>query len=126
MPLNVAIIGASHKPQRYAYQAQELLMQHHHRVFPISGNGREILGVPGYKSIAEIDQPIDTVTLYLNPQRHQSIRQDMERAMPRRIIFNPGTESDELIDSYAQLGIETLEACTLVMLRTGQFEKTSA
>ena len=84
MPLNVAIIGASHKPQRYAYQAQELLMRHRHSVFPVSGNGREILGVPGYSSVAEIAQPIDTVTLYLNAERHQAIRQDMIQARPRR------------------------------------------
>ncbi len=122
MSLNVAIIGASHKPQRYAYQAQELLMQHQHRVFPVSGNGREILGVPGFRSIADIQQPIDTVTLYLNAGRHQAIKQDMLSVMPRRIIFNPGTESDQLMQEYAALGIETLEACTLVMIRTGQFE----
>ena len=124
MPLNVAIIGASHKPQRYAYQAQELLMQHQHRVFPVSGNGREILGVPGYRTVAEINQPIDTVTLYLNAERHQSIKQDILAAQPRRIIFNPGTESDDLMQEYASLGVETLEACTLVMIRTGQFDKS--
>jgi predicted CoA-binding protein len=121
MAENVAIIGASHKPQRYAYQAQELLMGHQHTVFPISGNGREILGVPGYRSISDIEQAIDTVTLYLNPQRHQPIIEDLLNAGPRRIIFNPGTESDELIQGYRDAGIETLEACTLVMLRTGQF-----
>lgn len=122
MPLNVAIIGASHKPQRYAYMAQEMLMQHQHTVFPVSGNGREILGVKGYQSIADIQQPIDTVTLYLNPQRHQAIKSDVLKIRPRRIIFNPGTESEALMDEYQQHGIETLEACTLVMLRTRQFD----
>ena len=96
-------------------------MGHRHTVFPISGNGREILGVTGYRSIADIGQSIDTVTLYLNPQRHQPIFEEVLDAQPRRIIFNPGTESDELIRRYSDFGIETLEACTLVMLRTGQF-----
>jgi len=122
MPLTVAIIGASHKPQRYAYIAQEMLMEYQHTVFPVSGNGREILGVAGYQSIADIQQPIDTVTLYLNPLRHQAIKQHVLEAKPRRIIFNPGTESDELMSEYQQHGIETLEACTLVMLRTRQFD----
>lgn len=121
MSENVAIIGASHKPQRYAYQAQELLMGHKHTVFPVSGNGREILGVDGYRSISEIGQPIDTVTLYLNAQRHEPIFEDVLQVHPRRIIFNPGTESDDLMQRYREAGIETLEACTLVMLRTGQF-----
>jgi hypothetical protein len=122
MSQNVVILGASHKPQRYAYQAQELLMSHGHRVFPVSGNGREILNVPGYRSLSEIDASIDTVTLYLNAVRHQAIKHDMLQLNPRRIIFNPGTESGELMQAYNEQGIETLEACTLVMLRTGQFE----
>lgn len=122
MSLSVAIIGASHKPQRYAYMAQQMLMDYSYRVFPVSGNGREILGVPGYQSIVDINQPIDTITLYLNPQRHQAIKQDILKVKPRRIIFNPGTESDELMREYQQEGIQTLEACTLVMLRTGQFD----
>jgi uncharacterized protein len=122
MSLTVAIIGASHKPQRYAYMAQEMLMNHQYTVFPVSGNGREILGVNGYQSIDEIQQPIDTVTLYLNAQRHQAIKQDVIQAKPRRIIFNPGTESEELMSEYQRHGIETIEACTLVMLRTGQFD----
>lgn len=120
--ISVAIIGASHKPQRYAYQCQQMLMERDYPVFPVSGNGRDILGVKGYRSVSEIEQPVDTVTLYLNPQRHQPIKQEILALKPRRIIFNPGTESDSLITEYEAHGIETLEACTLVMLRTNQFE----
>jgi predicted CoA-binding protein len=121
MTKSVAIIGASHKPQRYAYMAQQLLMEKGYPVFPVSGNGREILDVPGYTGIEEIDQPIDTVTLYVNPVRHLPIFQQIIAARPKRIIFNPGTESTKLEQAYEEQGIETLRACTLVMLRTNQF-----
>ncbi len=121
MSLSVAIIGASHKPQRYAYKAQQMLMQAGHQVYPVSGNGREIMGVPGYRSASEISDAIDTVTLYLNPQRHDAIKQELLALKPRRIIFNPGTESEELAQFYQQHGIQTLQACTLVLLRTDQF-----
>ena len=121
MSLSVAIIGASHKPQRYAYQAQVMLVENGHQVFPISGNGREVLGVKGYCGIQEISEPVDTVTLYLNPERHEFIKQHVLSVKPRRIIFNPGTESQALMHFYQQQGIETLEACTLVMLRLNQF-----
>lgn len=121
MSEKVAIIGASHKPQRYAYQAQSMLMENGHQVFPVSGNGREILGVPGYRSIREIEEPLDTVTLYLNPERHQAIVDDILARKPRRVIFNPGTESDALEARYQEQGIHTERACTLVLLRTGQF-----
>ena len=122
MSLNVAIIGASHKPQRYAYQAQVMLAENGHQVFPISGNGREVLGVKGYCGIQEINDPIDTITLYLNAERHEPIKHHVLSVKPRRIIFNPGTESQALMQFYQQQGIETLEACTLVMLRLNQFD----
>ncbi len=122
MALSVAIIGASHKPQRYSYKAQVMLMEQGHRVFPVSGNGRTILDVPGYTSVKEITQPVDTITLYLNAQRHEPIKQDILAINPRRIIFNPGTESSQLIEFYQSHDIDTLEACTLVMIQTGMFE----
>ena len=122
MSLSVAIIGASHKPHRYAYKAQVMLMEMGHAVFPVSGNGREILGVPGYRSIIDIIPPVDTVTLYLNPVHHLPICHDILEKKPRRIIFNPGTESRQLEQYYQKEGIETLRACTLVMLTTDQFE----
>jgi len=122
MLLSVAIIGASHKPQRYAYQCQQLLMEKGHTTYPVSGNGRDILGVKGFSSVSDLPSSIDTVTLYLNPERHQAIKQDLLDLKPNRIIFNPGTESDALIDLYQDNGIISERACTLVLLRTEQFE----
>jgi predicted CoA-binding protein len=122
MSLNVAIIGASHKPQRYAWQAQKMLMDAGHQVYPVSGNGREIMGVEGFTSVNDIGDAIDTVTLYLNPQRHEAIKPDLLKLKPRRIIFNPGTESAALEKFYSDQGIETQRACTLVLLRTDQFD----
>jgi predicted CoA-binding protein len=121
MPESVAIVGASHKPHRYSYRAQVMLMEKKHTVFPVSGNGRDILGVPGYTSVSQIGKPVDTVTLYLNPLRHRPILQEILDLAPRRIIFNPGTESSELMAEYEAHGIEALQACTLVMIQTGTF-----
>ena len=121
MSLSVAIIGASHKSHRFAYKAQQMLMQRGHTVFPVSANGRSILDVPGYSSVKDIPQTVDTVTLYVNPQRHQPLLDDILAIKPRRIIFNPGTESAALIHTYEDAGIQAMEACTLVMLQTDQF-----
>lgn len=122
MALTVAIIGASHKPDRYANMAQVMLMDNGHTVFPVSNNGQAILGVTGYSSIKELPEPVDTVTLYLNPKRHEAIKQELLALKPRRIIFNPGTESEALETFYQEQGILTEQACTLVLLRTKQFE----
>lgn len=122
MSLSVAIVGASHKPHRYSYKAQVMLMEKGHSVFPISGNGRDILDVSGYESINDIVPPVHTVTLYLSPVHHLPICHDILEKNPQRIIFNPGTESKQLEKYYQQKGIETIRACTLVMLSTDQFD----
>lgn len=119
--MKVAILGASAKPERYAYQAQLLLTEHDHEVYPISPTGAEILGVKGYSSIGEIEEPIDTVTLYLEPARLEPIIDEVIAAQPTRVIFNPGTESKTAQDAFEKAGIKTEEACTLVLLRMGRF-----
>lgn len=72
--------------------------------------------------VKQINQPVDTIIIYLNAERHQAIAQDVLSLKPRRIIFNSGTEPAALIQYYQHHGNETLEACSLVMLRTDQFE----
>ena len=121
MTKSVAIIGASHKPDRYAHKCQVMLMDRGFPVFPVSGNGRDILDVAGYKSVSDINDPVDTITLYVNPIRHLDIMHDILSVKPRRIIFNPGTESKQLENMYQEQGIDTIRACTLVMLSTDQF-----
>lgn len=71
--------------------------------------------------LASIDVPVDTVTLYVNPAISAPLEADLIALRPRRVIFNPGTESDALMEALKKRGIEVEEACTLVMLATGQY-----
>ncbi|RYD86492.1 MAG: CoA-binding protein, partial [Sphingobacteriales bacterium] len=80
----------------------------------------EVAGVPiATEQLAE--QDVDTVTLYLNPQNQKPYYDYILGLHPKRIIFNPGTENDELVDKAEQQGIESVMGCTLVMLSTGQY-----
>lgn len=119
--MKVAILGASPKQERYANKAQVLLMKEGHEVFPVSPTGAEILGVTGYSSLREINGEIDTVTLYLGPDRLQPLIGELIQAKPGRVIFNPGTESLEARSAFEKAGIKCEEACTLVLLQTGSF-----
>lgn len=67
------------------------------------------------------DEPIDTITLYIGADRQKDHYSNIISARPRRIIFNPGTENTELEQLAQAAGIETLQACTLVMLRTNLY-----
>jgi uncharacterized protein len=114
------VLGASDNPGRYSYLAVHRLRNNGHPVIAI---GKK----PGKVADVEIEKGqhphsgVDTVTLYLNPL-HQKMYYDYIVSLnPKRIIFNPGTENNELAVLAHNNGIKTLEACTLVMLSTGQY-----
>jgi uncharacterized protein len=119
--LTVAILGASAHGERYAFKAQRLLKQSGHRVIPVSPKESSIDGDATAATIADISEQVDTVTVYVRPAVSSTYREQLEKLKPRRVIFNPGTENAVLAASLREAGIETEDACTLVLLRTGQF-----
>jgi predicted CoA-binding protein len=119
----VAILGASEKADRYANKAQQRLVNHGYTVLPVSPAGKTIMGIESVKKISDIKQPVDTVTLYVGPKILAEQMQDLITLKPRRVIFNPGTEDAALQAQLEKAGIHTVEACTLVLLSTDQFEK---
>jgi predicted CoA-binding protein len=66
---------------------------------------------------------VDTLTLYLAAERLEPLIPEILRLRPGRVIFNPGTESIAVQTALDAAGIPWQEACTLVLLRTGQFAK---
>lgn len=121
MPENVAVLGASPDPERYSNKAQRLLVEYGHRVVPVSHLYDEVEGVRTLHALNEVREPIDTLTLYLSPKRLLPLTDDIVRLHPGRVIFNPGTETPELQQALSAAGIPWQEACTLVLLRTGQY-----
>ena len=116
-----AILGASDNPQRYAFKAREMLIANHHPVVLINPKYSEINGVPCYRALADVRQPIDTVTVYVNASLFDDLLADVLSVKPRRVIFNPGSESAVAAAQLRVAGVEIVEACTLVMLSTGQY-----
>ncbi|WP_028295336.1 CoA-binding protein [Olivibacter sitiensis] len=114
------IIGATPNPSRYAYLAAHRLKSYGHEIVNIGIKMGELAGVPIEKA-ADAPTDIDTVTLYIGPQTQPEYYDYIMAVHPKRIIFNPGTENPELERLAQQAGIETLEACTLVLLGTGQY-----
>jgi len=119
--MNVAVLGASNKPDRYSYKAVMLLRKKGHAPYPVHPLLKEIEGLPVYASLRAIPDPIDTITVYLSARNQQTVAEDILRSGARRVIFNPGAENRELAARLQQQGVESLEACTLVLLTTGQF-----
>ncbi len=117
----VVIIGASDKPDRYSNKAQLLLQKHGHEVVPVNPGLSNIEGIPVTRDLAEVTGAVDTVTMYVAPKISNDLADKLIALKPRRVIFNPGSENPALQSTLTVAGIETLEACTLVLLRTGQY-----
>ncbi len=119
--MNVAVLGASNKPERYSHRALMLLREQGHRPYPVHPLLTEIEGIPVYRALRLIPYPLDILTIYLSAANQAAVAEDILKCGARRVIFNPGAENPELAAQLKQQGKEVLEACTLVMLKTGQF-----
>ena len=119
----VAILGASSKKTRYSRKAQELLVENGYDVVPISRGEESVLGVKSYHTVGEVQGKIDTLTIYVNPKHLAGYVDEIVHSDIRRVIFNPGTETESLEKQIQDSGKVVLKACTLVLLKTGQFDK---
>ena len=117
----VAVLGASPKENRYSFKAVKMLKAYGHLPIPVHPAGHSVVGVEGVRSLDKIDGDIDTVTIYINSTRSDLELDKILALRPRRVILNPGAENTTLAQKLAESGIEVIEACTLVMLRTEQF-----
>ena len=118
--MKTLIIGASPNESRYSYKAAHMLKRFNHAIVNVGIKEGEVAGVviekPGI-----IHKDIDTITLYIGPALQAQYHDYILATKPRRVIFNPGTENPELEALLEQNNIEPVEACTLVLLSTGQY-----
>lgn len=114
------VIGASNNPSRYSFKAINMLLKHKHEVEAISvkkGAVNSVIFQQGFPQLTDIH----TVTLYVGPKIQPTYYDYIVKIKPKRIIFNPGTENEELYKIAHKNGIEVVVACTLVMLSTNQY-----
>jgi len=119
--MKVAVIGAHTNPEKYSNMAVRMLLENGHDVFPVHPALDEVERLKVYKSVADIMDDIHTITLYVGPAVSSKLADSILQKNPERIIFNPGAENPELAVQAKRRGIETVDGCTLVMLRIRQF-----
>jgi len=120
--MTVLILGASNKPDRYSYKAFKMLQSHGYEVLLVHPILKEIDGVKVFNDVNDLKgRAIDVVTLYLSAKNSAAYEDLIIAAKPKFVVFNPGTEAPEMRSRIAAAGIKVKEACTLVMLGTGQF-----
>ncbi|WP_428328094.1 CoA-binding protein [Mucilaginibacter sp.] len=114
------VLGATPNEGRYAYIAANRLVKSGHTIVNVGLKAGEVAGVPIEKP-ETIHTDIDTITLYVGAQHQEDLYDYILNTHPKRIIFNPGTENNELRKMANEKGIETEYACTLVLLSIGEY-----
>lgn len=121
MEKKVAVLGATAHRNRFANRAIRCLLQKGHTVVAVNPLYDTVEGLHCYKSLKEYDEKIDTVTVYLNPEKGLSYIDQIIEAKPSRVILNPGTEHPVIDKRLKEAGITVIRDCTLVMLDINEF-----
>lgn len=117
----IIILGASIKEGRYSNIALKKLIDRNFNVIPVHPTYKEIEGLRVLPDLKDIEEKVDTITIYINPDHLEKHIDDIIKLKPKRVIFNPGSESASAIKKLDQNNIKYLKSCTLVLLRTNQF-----
>lgn len=120
MKQQTLVIGASTNPERYSNKAIKLLRQ---KDFTVIAFGPKSGMVDDVEIHTRWDDrwEIDTVTLYINPEKQLEYYDLILALAPRRVLFNPGTENALFQHKLQLAGIETENVCTLILLSIGQY-----
>lgn len=120
MQKKTLVLGASENPERYSFLAVNKLIGRGHPVIAIGKKTGNIAGIEIQTTPPDL-KDIDTVTLYLNANNQRLYYDYILALNPKRIIFNPGAENQELVTLAEARHITCVNACTLVLLSTDQF-----
>lgn len=120
MKKTTLVLGASENPDRYANKAVHALLKNGHPVIAVGKTGGKIGDTIIEREWPDMAQ-VHTLTMYLNPTHQKQFYNSILTLAPQRIIFNPGAENEELESLAKANGIETVDACTLVLLSIGQY-----
>ena len=120
---SIAIVGASTDRKKYGNKAVRAFKQGGWTVYPVNPGAAEVEGLPAFRSLAEIPDPVDRVSLYVPPRAGLAMLPDIAAKNPAEFFLNPGAESPELVEAARALGLNPLLACSIVNigLRPEQF-----
>lgn len=118
----VVVLGASSNPSRYSNMAMRELKARGFSALPVHPREKEVEGEKVWAHLSQLPAiEVDTLTMYVSEALSTPLLDAILELAPKRVIFNPGSENPTLQKLLGQQGIEVIEACTLVMLRTGLF-----
>jgi hypothetical protein len=116
MAKTVAVVGASNDRRKFGNRAVRGFLAQGHRVIPINPHEREVEGIPAYRSVLDVSDPIDMVTVYVPPDIGIRLLPEFAQKAIGEIWFNPGAQSDALLDEASRLKLKVIVACSITAI----------
>jgi uncharacterized protein len=110
----VAIIGASNNRSKYGNKAVRAFLKTGHKVFPVHPALTEVEGLPCYKSIIDVPERPNLVSVYVGPETLVNLLPDIASKGCDELWLNPGTESREVFAKALELGLKTVQTCSIL------------
>ncbi len=111
---SIAIIGASSARHKFGNRAVRAYLRQGWTVYPVNPNESQIEGLPTFPTVSAIPGPVDRASLYVPPGVGLGMLDEIQRKGIRELWVNPGAESDALIARAEQLGLDPIQACSIV------------
>ncbi len=112
--MTIAIIGASNDRGKFGNKSVRAYLNHGHKVFPINLHEETIEGLPALRSVLDVPEDLDRVSMYLPPEKTFDLLEDIAKKGTKELFLNPGSESTEVVEKARSLGVKTVVACSIV------------
>ena len=112
--MTIAIIGASNDRSKFGNKSVRAYLNSGHTVFPVNLREETIEGLPAFRSLLDIPDDLDRVSMYLPPDKTLKTLEDIAKKGTKELFLNPGSESTEVIDKAHSLGVKTVVACSII------------
>lgn len=109
-----AVIGASANPEKFGNRAVRSFVEKGFKVFPVNQKEETIESLPVFKSILDIPEPLNLVTVYLPPDIVLTVLEEIAEKGCDELWLNPGSESDEAVEKAQMLGLDPIVACSII------------
>ncbi len=110
----IAIIGASNNRKKYGNIAVRAYKDQDFTVYPVNPNEEEIEGLKCYPSVKDIPGEVETISVYLPPDKVMNVLEDIKAKSPEMLFFNPGSESEEAVEKAKEMGLNPVQACSVL------------
>ena len=114
MATTVAVIGASGNRQKYGNKALRAFEKQGYTVFPVNTHEAEVEGHRAYRSVLDIPGSIDMATVYVPPESGLIVVEELARKGVPEVWLNPGADDDEVVERARALGLNVIQACSII------------